>query len=98
MDRAHREVKRARAAAGTAGVIVSATVCTDMHNSKMRLVGTRVECALMVQPGDRVGVFIRGTEGEVQWPWKGRSGELQTPKLILNELLCCLVTTPGRRM
>jgi hypothetical protein len=68
-------VKRARAAAGTAGVVVSATACTDMHNNNMRLVGTRVECALMVQPGDRVGVFIRGTDGEVQW--KGRSGEWQ---------------------
>ena len=66
-------VKRAIAAAGTAGVEVSAADCTDMHNSRMRLVGTRVECALMVQPGDRLQVFTRGTDGESQW--KGRSGE-----------------------
>ena len=68
-------VKRARDAAVTAGVVVSATSCTNMHNSKMRLVGTRVECALMVQPGEGVEVFITGIDGEVQW--KGRSGEWQ---------------------
>ena len=68
-------VKRARAAAGTAEMDVSAIDCTDMHNIRMRLVGTRVECALMVQPGDRLKVFTRGTDGEEHW--KGRSGEWQ---------------------
>ena len=34
-----------------------------------------MECALMVQPGDRLKVFTRGTDGEGQW--KGRSGEWQ---------------------
>ena len=37
----------------------------------------------MVQPGDRVGVFIRGTDGEVQW--KGRSGEWQKHRVERRE-------------